>query len=86
MKKFELLSGWKPEEQLEIIHVGRVLNNKTCVKIYNQLKEYGEMNVGEITSVISKPQPTTSSLLKQLRLAKLVKSKRNGKQIYYSVL
>ena len=44
-----------------------------------------EMCVCDITAMMRIPQPSVSHHLKELRLARLVKCRKNGKEIHYSL-
>ena len=46
---------------------------------------YGEMNVGELEERLSIVQPTLSQQLGVLRREGLVDTRRDGRQIYYSI-
>ena len=46
---------------------------------------HGEMNVGELEERLSIVQPTLSQQLGVLRLEGLVDTRRDGRQIYYSI-
>ena len=62
----------------------RVLGDRTRLRILKTLQD-GEINVSAICARLKSPQPTVSRHLGILRMAGLVRSRRSGKQIYYSV-
>jgi ArsR family transcriptional regulator len=55
------------------------------MKIYNFLKEKGEETVSAIVGVVKLTQPTISYHLKEMREAGLLKSRKSGKEVYYSL-
>ena len=62
----------------------RVLGDRTRVRIL-QLLQDDEINVTQICKKLRAPQPTVSRHLGILRMADLVSTRRNGKEIYYSL-
>lgn len=50
-----------------------------------ELLQHGEMNVGEMVACFDQTQPTISYHLGLLRRAGLVVTRREGKQVYYTV-
>ena len=68
--------------ELEIIF--KALGDKTRLEILNLLKNK-ELCVCDILDAFSHSQPAISHHLKILRQAGLVKDKRDGKWIYYSL-
>ena len=61
----------------------KVLGDETRVKIIYALSD-GEMCVNEISQILDISQSAVSHQLKQLRTEGLVKTRRDGKNIYYS--
>lgn len=49
------------------------------------LRERGEMHVTELCKNLRLPQPTVSHHLGLLRMHGLVRNRRNGKQVFYSI-
>lgn len=49
------------------------------------LRKHTELNVGSLTHYLGIAQPTTSQHLKILLEAGVVKTRRNGREIYYSI-
>ena len=45
----------------------------------------GEKSVGEIETVLGLPQSVVSQQLARLRLERVVRTRRDGRQIYYSI-
>ncbi|PRR84030.1 ArsR/SmtB family transcription factor [Clostridium luticellarii] len=62
----------------------KVLNDPTRLKIINALM-LSEMCVCDICAVLNMSQPAVSHHLKVLKQSKLVKYRRNGKIVYYSL-
>ncbi len=63
----------------------RVFGDSTRIKILHSLLVKGEMNVSEIASFLSMTQPAISQQLRFLRVNSLVKSRREGKTVIYSL-
>ncbi|OTG93258.1 ArsR/SmtB family transcription factor [Acinetobacter sp. ANC 3832] len=62
----------------------KILSNPDRLKILCILKD-GEIHVQNIEQLTAIPQPTLSQQLTLLRKAQLVQTRREGKQIYYSI-
>ena len=62
----------------------KVLSNRDRMMLLCQISQ-GEMCVGELEEVLDIQQPTLSQQLTVLRNEELVKTRREGKQIYYSL-
>lgn len=62
----------------------KVLSNTDRMMLLCEIGQ-GEKCVGELESVLDLHQPTLSQQLTVLRKEKLVKTRREGKQIYYSL-
>lgn len=69
---------------IEISEKLKLLGNSTRLKIIFALK-YGELCVCEISEIIELSIPATSQQLKMLRQANILKSRSEGKTIYYSL-
>lgn len=63
----------------------RALNNKLRRRILEELESSGESIVGAIQNKLNIIQPVASQHLAILRHARIVKARREGKQIFYSV-
>ena len=73
------------EEVLEkTADVFKVFGDKTRIRILSALSE-GEMCVCCICDILEMSQSAVSHQLSVLKAAKLIKSRREGKQIYYSL-
>ena len=71
-------------EIYEIADLFKMFADGTRVKILLSLFEK-ELNVGEITEKIGATQTAVSHQLRALKHSHLVKSRREGKNIYYSL-
>ena len=78
------LKGLAEEELLDLADLLKMFSDSTRIKILYDLFD-GEKNVSEICEDIEMNQSAVSHQLKALRNAKLVKSRRDGKAIYYSL-
>ena len=54
-------------------------------KIYEYLSTQGEKTVGEITLYMKLRQPTISYHLKEMKKEGILTSRRQGREVYYSV-
>ncbi|MBQ6387858.1 MAG: helix-turn-helix transcriptional regulator [Ruminococcus sp.] len=76
----------KPDLDLlfELADLFKVFGDSTRLRILYALAD-GEMSVLCIADVLNMEQSTVSHQLRVLRNNKLVRARRNGKQIYYSL-
>ena len=72
------------EELLELAELFKMFADSTRIKILYDLFD-GEKNVSEICEDIEMNQSAVSHQLKALKTGKLIKSRREGKAIYYSL-
>jgi len=72
------------EVLFELADLFKVFGDSTRLRIMYTLFD-GESSVGEIADGLSMEQSTISHQLRVLRTNKLVKIRREGKQIYYSL-
>lgn len=63
----------------------RAINHKVRQQILNLIHQNGEITVSEIYSKLKLEQSLTSSHLAVLRRAGIVKTRREGQSIHYSV-
>ncbi len=68
----------------EMAGLFKVLSEPTRLKIVNALL-LSELCVGDLVSIMGIPQPSVSHHLRELRLARLVKQRKCGKETYYSL-
>jgi ArsR family transcriptional regulator len=63
----------------------RVLSDQTRLKLVVTLKDEGEQHVSWLCRKLHLPQPTVSHHLGLLRTHGLVRNRRAGKQVFYSI-
>lgn len=68
-----------------LVGVFKALSDESRQKILLALEEEGELKVGDLAERFGISQPTMSHHLGVLRNAALVKDRRDGQSIYYSV-
>lgn len=78
------IRGLGEEELLELADLFKMFADSTRIKILYDLFD-GEKNVTEICEDIDMNQSAVSHQLRALKTAKLVKSRREGKSIKYSL-
>ena len=79
-----MLKDMSEEELLQLADLFKTFADSTRIKILYDLFD-GEKNVTEICEDIEMNQSAVSHHLKALKTAKLVKSRRDGKAVYYSL-
>lgn len=73
------------EKQIEdLADLFKVLGDKTRSRILYTLKDNNELNVTSICECVDMNKSAVSHQLRILRDAKLVKSRKDGKEVYYS--
>lgn len=65
-------------------HLMKALNHRDRLMLLCEISQ-GERCVGELEEILDIYQPMLSQHLTGLRVAKLVKTRREGKQIFYSL-
>jgi DNA-binding transcriptional ArsR family regulator len=74
-----------PEDQIGlIVEVFRMLADSTRVQVLWALADR-EMSVSELADHVGKPAPSVSQHLAKLRMARLVRTRRHGTTIFYSL-
>jgi DNA-binding transcriptional ArsR family regulator len=74
-----------PEDQVNlIVEVFRMLADPTRVRVLWALTD-GESSVNELAQQVAKPAPSVSQHLAKLRMARLVRTRREGTTIFYSL-
>jgi ArsR family transcriptional regulator, lead/cadmium/zinc/bismuth-responsive transcriptional repressor len=63
----------------------KLLADPSRLRIVNALIEGGELCVNEIATLVTLSESATSHQLRQLRLAGLVRSSRQGREVFYRV-
>jgi DNA-binding transcriptional ArsR family regulator len=79
-----LNSGMMHSSADDACRLMKVLSNRDRMMLLCQISQ-GEMCVGELEEVLDIHQPTLSQQLTVLRNEELVETRREGKQIYYSL-
>lgn len=78
-------AGPLPEDQVALVaEVFRMLADGTRIRILWSLIDT-ELSVGDIAAVVGKPGPAVSQHLAKLRMARLVRPRRDGNQIFYQL-
>lgn len=72
------------QEMEQISRIFKLLSDKTRLKILLSL-EKGERNVTSIAEIVNMEQSAVSHQLKLLRENRMVRSRREGKTIYYQL-
>ena len=78
----ELIKGGAAAEDL--VRMLRILSDPTRLRLI-ALLERGERNVSSLCKAMEVAQPTVSHHLAMLRSVKLVETRRDGKQVFYSL-
>src|SRR5271154_689555 len=74
-----------PEDQVNlIVEVFRMLADPTRIRVLWSLTR-GELAVNELAEQLGKPAPSVSQHLAKLRMARLVRTRREGTTIFYSL-
>jgi DNA-binding transcriptional ArsR family regulator len=77
--------GALPLEQAELAaEVFRMLADSTRVRLLWAMLET-ELSVNELADLVGKPAPSVSQHLAKLRMARLVRTRREGTQVFYRV-
>lgn len=63
----------------------KLLGHPLRLRIVELLDNEGERTVNEIAEITQTPQPSVSLYLNKLRDSGLLKSRRDGSQIYYDI-
>lgn len=79
-----ILKDMDEEELLDLADLFKMFADSTRIKILYDLFD-GEKNVSEICEDIEMNQSAVSHQLKALKTSKLVRSRRDGKAVYYSL-
>ncbi|AMU28848.1 Putative transcriptional regulator%2C ArsR family [Mycobacteroides abscessus] len=67
-----------------VVEVFRMLADATRVRVLWALTA-GELAVNELADLVGKPAPSVSQHLAKLRMARLVRTRRDGTTVYYSL-
>ena len=72
------------DELYDLAELFKVFGDSTRIKILYSMFD-AELNVGEMSKILNLSQSSVSHQLRILKDAKLVKFRREGKSIYYSL-
>lgn len=72
------------EELYDLAELFKVFGDSTRIRILFELYD-AEISVGDIALALNMTQSAVSHQLKVLKQAKLIKSRRDGKSIFYSL-
>jgi ArsR family transcriptional regulator len=75
----------KSNELIKIADFFKIIGDRTRIKLLYSLFEVNEMCVCDISSVLNKSGSAVSHQLRVLRQADLVKYRKEGKVVYYSL-
>ena len=73
------------EEAIRLAAHFKLLGDPGRLQIVYTLLEAGEMCVGDIARIVESSESGTSHQLRQLRLAGLVRSRRDGREVHYRI-
>jgi|SRR6476620_2542770 len=74
-----------PHEQVELaVETFRMLADGTRVRLLWALHD-GELSVNELADAVGKPAPSVSQHLAKLRMARIVRTRREGTHVYYRI-
>ena len=72
-----------PADQVELaVEVFRMLADATRIQLLWALLE-AELSVNDLAAAVGKPGPSVSQHLAKLRMARLVRTRREGNQVFY---
>lgn len=72
----------------ELAEIFRALGHEVRIRIVEELAhgDHGELDVHSLVEILEIPQPTVSQHLSVLRKARLVKQRREGRSVHYSLV
>lgn len=74
-----------PDEVVRVAELFRLLGDPTRVRILYALVETGELCVCDIAAVVGVPETSVSHALRLLRTAGIVRARRGGRMVFYSL-
>jgi ArsR family transcriptional regulator, lead/cadmium/zinc/bismuth-responsive transcriptional repressor len=74
-----------PDGVERITELFRLIGEPTRVRLLYALVESGEMCVCDLAAVVDAPETSVSHALRLLRMAGIVRTRRDGRMIYYSL-
>jgi len=85
MDKTSIESPLSVDEADKLAARFKLLSDPSRLRTIYTLLESGEQRVGDLAAAIGSSGSATSHQLRQLRLAGLVRSRRQGREIYYRI-
>lgn len=74
-----------PRDQVELaVEIFRMLADGTRIRLLWELRE-SERSVNELAEAVGKPGPAVSQHLAKLRMARMVRTRRDGNHVFYRV-
>lgn len=73
------------EEAHQLTELFRLLGDPTRVRILYALAEVGELCVCDIAAVVDAPETSVSHALRLLRASGVVRNRKSGRMVYYSL-
>lgn len=73
------------DESTGIAELFRLLGDPTRTRILYALLEFGELCVSDVASAVAAEESTVSHALRVLRQGGVVRNRRNGRTVYYSL-
>lgn len=74
-----------PDEQVELaVEIFRMLADGTRIRLLWELRG-SERSVNELAGAVAKPAPAVSQHLAKLRMARMVRTRRDGNQVFYRI-
>lgn len=74
-----------PDEATRLADLFRLLGDPTRARILFALLEAGELCVCDISETVGTPESTVSHALRLLRTAGIVRNRRDGRTVHYSL-
>ena len=75
----------EPGEAARLAEVFKLLGDPTRTRLLSALLEAGELCVCDLAEVIGVPESSVSHALRLLRTAGIVRNRRDGRMVYYSL-
>lgn len=73
------------DEVVRVTALFRLLGDATRVRLLYALVEAGELCVCDLAAVVGAPETSVSHALRLLRTAGIVRTRRDGRMVYYSL-
>lgn len=73
-----------PEMTLEVAEIFKAMSDPTRVRILHALS-HAELCVGDLAAVLGMKEPAVSHQLRLLRSLRVVRARRDGKLVYYTL-